>query len=300
MTELKLGMIGLDTSHCIAFSDLLNNKEHPHHVPGARVVYACPTGSEQFSLSRERIKRITGEVRDKFGVEILDSVEAVAERADAILQVSVDGRLHLEEFRKLAPYGKPVFIDKPLATTAADARAIFALSQQHGAPVVSCSSVRYAKGLAELGENVDVLACEASGPAAILDDFPGLFWYGIHTAEVLYSKMGPGCKEVCTRKTPLADMVIGIWEGGRIGTLHGYRYAGLRDYAVTVYTSQGIQQGLRINQPPAYALMLDKILEFFRTGLPPIDSALTLELIAFLEAANMSRESGEVVALQLL
>ncbi|MGI6082248.1 MAG: Gfo/Idh/MocA family protein [Limnochordia bacterium] len=298
MAELKLGMIGLDTSHCAAFSDILNNKEHPHHVPGAKIVYACPTGSEQFSLSRDRIEGFTNQLRDDFGVEILDSIEAVAERADAVLQISVDGRVHLEEFKRLTPYGKPVFIDKPLATSAADARAIFELSQRHGAPIMSCSSVRYAKGLAEVGEGAEILACEASGPAPILDDFPGLFWYGIHAAEVLYSKMGTGCKQVCTHKTPLADVVTGIWEDGRIGTLHAYRYPKMRDYAITVYTSQGIKQGLRLKEPPAYALMLAEILEFFRTGIPPIDSALTTELMAFLEAANMSRESGGAVSLE--
>ena len=297
MSELKLGMIGLDTSHCVAFSDILNNEDHPHHVSGAKIVYACPTGSEQFSLSRDRLEGFTDRVRDNFGVKILDSIEAVAERVDAILQISVDGRMHLEEFKRLAPFGKPVFIDKPLATSVADAKAIFELSQRHGAPVMSCSSVRYAKGLIEVGEDAEILACEASGPAPILDDFPGLFWYGIHAAEVLYSKMGTGCKKVCAHKTPLADMVTGIWEGGRIGTLHAYRYPRLRDYAVTVYTPQGIRQGLRLKEPPAYALMLAEVLEFFRTGISPIESALTIELMAFLEAANMSRDSGEAVSL---
>ena len=106
------------------FSDILNNEDHPHHVSGAKIVYACPTGSEQFSLSRDRLEGFTDQVRDNFGVKILDSIEAVAERVDAILQISVDGRMHLEEFKRLAPFGKPVFIDKPLATSVADAKAI--------------------------------------------------------------------------------------------------------------------------------------------------------------------------------
>lgn len=297
MAEMKLGMIGLDTSHCTAFSGLLNDKDHPHHVPGARVAYAFPAGSQQFSLSRERVERLTAEARDKFGVEILDSIEAVAEKADAILLTSVDGRLHLEEFRKLAPYGKPVFIDKPFATTTAEAKEIFALSQQHRAPVMSCSSIRYSKGLAELGDGAEIFGCEAFGPAAILDDFPGLFWYGIHTAEVLFSKMGAGCREVSTRKTDMADMVTGVWEDGRIGTLFGFRFKGLGGFGATVYSSKGIEHGIGAGQPPAYALMLDKILEFFRTGVSPIDSQVTRQIIAFLEAANRSRESGEVVLL---
>ncbi|MGI6083165.1 MAG: Gfo/Idh/MocA family oxidoreductase [Limnochordia bacterium] len=297
MAELKLGMIGLDTSHCQAFSGLLNNKEHPHHVPGATITHAFPGGSEQFSLSRERVERITAEVRDNAGVEILDSIEAVAEKVDAILLTSVDGRVHLEEFRKLAPFGKPVFIDKPFATSLADAKEILALSEQYKAPVLSCSSIRFSKGIDELGQDAEIFGCEAFGPAAILDDFPGLFWYGIHTAEVLFSKMGAGCKEVSVRKTDSADMVTGVWEDGRIGTLYGFRFKGLSGFGATVYSSKGIEHGIGASKPPAYALMLDKIIEFFRTGVSPIETQVMLEIVAFLEAANKGRESGEVISL---
>src|SRR5690606_9458678 len=109
MSDLKIGMIGLDTSHCPAFANLLNNASDPHHVPGGKVLYAYPGGSPQMALSRDRVEGITARMRDEFGVEILDSIEAVAERSDAILLESVDGRTHLEEFRRLAPFGKPVF-----------------------------------------------------------------------------------------------------------------------------------------------------------------------------------------------
>lgn len=299
MERLKIGMIGLDTSHCPAFTKLLSEEDNPHYVEGGRVVAAFPGGSENFSLSRNRVAQYTEQMRDEFNVEILDSIEAVAERCDAILLESVDGRQHLEQFKVLAKYGKPVFIDKPLTTSTVEAKEIFELSEKTNTPVFSASSLRYASGVAELGAGEHVLGCEAFGPMAILDDFPGLFWYGIHSAEVLFSKMGTDCKEVTVTRTEQADVVTGVWKDGRVGTLYGYRFQGMNGFGATVFTDKGVHQGVALGTPPWYALLLKEILKFFRTGISPIANEETLEIIAFLEAANTSRETGEAVTLSL-
>src|SRR5690606_13122259 len=136
---------------------------------------------------------------------------------------SVDGRQHLEQFAELAPFGKPVFVDKPITTASEDARALFDLAAKHGTPVYSTSSLRFASGIAELGAGEEVLGCEVYGPNAVLDDFPGLFWYGIHSAEILYAKMGRGCRRVQVFSTSKADVVAGEWEDERVGTIYGYR-----------------------------------------------------------------------------
>lgn len=98
MKELKVGIIGLDTSHVVAFTGLLNDKNHEYHIPGGKVLVAYPGGSPDFELSIGRVKGFTEELQTKYGVEIVDSVEAVAEASDAILLESVDGRVHLEQF----------------------------------------------------------------------------------------------------------------------------------------------------------------------------------------------------------
>lgn len=296
---MKIGMIGLDTSHCPAFADLLHNTQNPHHVPGGRIVAAFPGGSQALATSRDRVERFAAQMRDQFQVQILDSIEAVAEQVDAILLESVDGRQHRDQFARLAPFRKPVFIDKPLATSVSDAQAILELSRRSGAPVFSCSSIRYAMGVAELGAARRVLGCEAFGPAAVLADFPGLFWYGVHTAEVLFAKMGTGCREVVVRKTEVADAVIGTWADGRVGTMYGFRIPQLSTFGCTVFTDGGVFQGTARSQPPYYALLLPKILHFFQTGESPIEPAETLEITAFLEAANQSRETGEPIAIRL-
>jgi predicted dehydrogenase len=297
MSELKLGMVGLDTSHCPAFTKLLNDTANEHHVPGARLVCAYPGGSQAFSLSHQRVDGFTSDLRG-LGIEIKDSIEAVAESVDAVLLESCDGRQHLEQFERIAPAGIPVFIDKPLATTSADAKAIAELSEKHNAPILSCSSLRYNSSLAPLAAGKKVLGCEAFGPSPILEDFPGHFWYGIHSADVLFSKMGTGCREVAVRRADNAELLTGVWDDGRIGTVYGHHFAGdakCNDFGCTVFAEGGVQLAVAAGSPPAYALMLQQVVTFFQTRRSPIDLSETLEVVAFLEAANQSRETGKAV-----
>lgn len=300
MEALKLGMIGLDTSHCGAFTTLLNNTEHPHHVPGGRVVAAFPGGNPNLPISRDRVAQFTEQMRDQHKVEILDSVEAVAERTDAIFLESVDGGQHLEQFAKLAPFGKPVFIDKPFTCSVKDAEAIIELSTRYNTPIFSCSSIRYATGIVELGAGKKVMGCETFGPAAILDGYPALFWYGIHSAEVLFAKMGADCREVVVRKTDLVDAVVGTWDDGRVGTVYAHRIPKVNAFGATVFAEDGVSQGVAQSTPPAYANLLQQVIPFFRTGKSPIDVRETFAITAFLEAANTSRETGKPVTLARL
>lgn len=135
-------MIGLDTSHVSAFARLLNDPEQDYHVPGGRVVVAYPGGSPDFELSWSRLPGFRQELARNYGVSIAASPEEVAERSDAVLLTSVDGRVHLRQLEAIAPYRKPVFVDKPFAVSSEDARAMMALSGKYGFPLMSCSADR--------------------------------------------------------------------------------------------------------------------------------------------------------------
>ncbi len=190
-SELRIGLIGLDTSHAPAFTKLLNDASHSYHVAGGRVVAAFPGGSPDFGLSWNRVEAFTTQVRDEGGVAILDSPAAVAKSCDAIILSSVDGRVHLKQFEEIAPFGKPVFIDKPFATTSADAKAIAALAAQHDIPLMSASILRYGQPLIEALSTAEALVgADCSGPMDLEDTQPGLFWYGIHSVEMFVRRSG--------------------------------------------------------------------------------------------------------------
>ncbi len=302
--EIRVGMVGLDTSHCPAFTGILNDAGHDYHVPGAQVVAAYPGGSEQFSLSRDRVAGFTETLTQQYGVTLYDSIAALAQDVDAILLESVDGRQHLEQVRQMA-VGKPIFIDKPLTTSVADARALIEMARQTDTPIMSSSSLRYAAGIADLlgrgdGEPDAVVSCEAFGPAPVLEDYPGLFWYGIHSAEVLFAFMGRGCINVRAIPYREMDVVIGEWADGRLGLLRGTRFAKGR-FGCVVHTATETHVGLAQSTPPYYYLLLQEVVEFFKAGTSPIDIEETFEIIAFLEAADQSKvQGGAVVSVETL
>ncbi|WP_309122631.1 Gfo/Idh/MocA family oxidoreductase [Paenibacillus sp.] len=298
---MKLGMIGLDTSHCTAFAELLHDANHAYYVPGATVAVAFPGGSPDIELSRTRVGGFTERLAGEFGVKIVDSPVRVAEEADAILIEAMDGRAHLSLFREIAHYGKPVFIDKPLAVRSEDALAIRDLAAAHGVPLMSGSSLRFSGAVQEaldgVGGREKVIGADCFGPMAIEPSQPGWFWYGIHTVEMLYAAMGPGCVRVTASVSADHDVAVGEWRDGRIGIARGNR-SGNYGFGAAIHGIEATRYAdVSAYAKPFYASLVERIVEFCRTGEPAVPIDETVEIIRFMEAANESRETGKPVVL---
>lgn len=297
---LNIGLIGLDTSHVLHFSKLLNDKSHEYHVPGGRVTAAFPGGSPDFELSHTRVEGYTAQLRDELGVRIVASPEEAAEACDAIMLESVDGRVHLEQFRAIAPLGKPVFIDKPLTVRSDEAQEIAALAKQYGIPVMSSSALRFAEGMKEAQskqELGDIIGADCFGPMAIQPTQPGYFWYGIHSIEMLFALLGGGCAELTARANDDHDLITAVWQDGRIGTVRGNR-KGNNKFGGTVHRQKASHFiDVYANPKPYYASLLESVIRLFQTGKPGVALEETLEIIRFIEAANESRSTGKTVRL---
>ncbi|HEU0175390.1 MAG TPA: Gfo/Idh/MocA family oxidoreductase [Blastocatellia bacterium] len=291
--EIKVGMIGLDTSHVTAFTKLLNDKSDPNQVPGARVVAAFKGGSPDVESSRTRIDRFTAELKDKWGVEVVGSIEELCKKVDAVLLESVDGRPHLNQVRPVFAAKKRVFIDKPFAARYVEAREIVRLSRESGTPFFSSSSLRFANELQAMKRDEKLgamLGAFTYGPAPTEPHHPDLFWYGIHAVEMLYALMGAGCESVTRVHTDGADVVAGKWKDGRVGTMRGIR-DGKPDYGAVAF---GAKANLATPTPMKsdYRNLLVEIVKFFQTGAPPVPPDETLEMMAFMEAADLSKARG--------
>ncbi len=306
---LRLGLVGLDTSHVVQFTQILNDPKRPDHVPGARVVAAFTGGSPDVAASATRIERFTAEVTTKWGVELVDTIEGLCARVDAVILTSVDGRKHLEQARPVMAAHRRVFIDKPLAGSVRDAQEIVRLSRETATPFFSCSSERFLPELQALKASPElgaIVGASTHGPCPIENYVPDLFWYGIHAVEMLYALMGPGCETVTRVHAPGADVVVGLWKDGRIGVMRGIR-EGPTTYGAVAYGSKailslGAPRPGGVREPPSassYSEMLKGVLEFFRTGLPPVAPEETLEIMAFMQAADLSKSrQGAPVALK--
>ncbi|HEX5080420.1 MAG TPA: Gfo/Idh/MocA family oxidoreductase [Blastocatellia bacterium] len=291
--EIKVGMIGLDTSHVTAFTKLLNDKSDPNHVPGARVVAAFKGGSPDVESSRTRIDRFTAELKDKWGVEIVDSIEELCKKVDAVLLESVDGRPHLNQVRPVFAARKRVFIDKPFAAGYADALEIVRLSRESGTPFFSSSSLRFANDLQAMKRDEKLgatLGAFTYGPSPTEPHHPDLFWYGIHAVEMLYTLMGTGCESVTRVHADGADVVTCKWKDGRVGTMRGIR-DGKQDYGAVAFGAKA-NLSTPTSMKSDYRNLLVEIVKFFQTGATPVPPEETLEIMAFMEAADLSKARG--------
>ena len=298
---IRVGIIGYDTSHSPAFAEVLNNTGHPFHVPGARVVAGYPSYSDDIEFSRSRVEGFSEQMA-ALDVPVVDSIAALLEQVDAVLLESVDGRRHLPEVEPVLRAGKPVFVDKPFTASYADALAIARLVEETGGRVFSSSSLRYDANLTAILEDPalgSIHGCDAFSPATLESTNPGLYWYGIHGVEILYTFLGAGCVAVRCVATPDADLVVAEWGDGRVGTVRGTRQ-GAHDYGATVFANE-VHHATYSREIPIYAQLLRQVVPFFQGEPAPVPLDETLEIMAFMEAALVSsREDGRRVALSEL
>ena len=263
---------------------------------GYKIVAAFPRGSNDIKSSVDRIPGYTDEVK-KFGVEIVNSIDELLPGVDFVLLETNDGRLHLEQALKVFRAGKPVFIDKPVAASLTDAISIFKAAKHYNVPVFSSSSLRYISGTKEIAEGKigRVIGADTYSPATIEKTHPDLFWYGVHGVETLFTLMGTGCKTVTRSFTENTDVVVGVWDDGRIGTFRGTR-SGKGGYGGTVF---GEKEIFTLGEYQGYNPLLMKIIEFFSSGIPPVSAEETLAIFAFMEAAEESKlKDGASVSIE--
>ena len=292
-SEIRVGIIGTDSSHATAFTQLLNDKSSPNYVPGARVVAAFKGGSPDVEASRTRIDRFAAELKDKWGIEFVGSIEELSAKVDAVLLLSVDGRPHLNQVRPVFAAKKRVFIDKPLTASYADAREIVRLSRETGVPFFSSSGLRFVADIQALersDKHGGIVGASTFGPENLEPHHPDLFWYGIHAIEMLYTLMGPGCDRVTRVKTESGDTVVGTWKDGRIGTMRGL-IQGRQEYGAVVFGMKAVL-ATPVPMRSDYRGLLVEIVKFFQTGVPPVQPEETLEIMAFMEAADLSKARG--------
>ena len=287
---VRIGMIGLDTSHCEAFTKVINDPNAGADYADFKVTAAYPYGSKTIESSASRIPQYTEDIK-KYGVKITGSIEELLKETDVILLETNDGRLHKEQALQVIKARKKLFIDKPISASLEDAIDIFDAAKKNNVPVFSSSSLRFTPVVQEIasGKKIGkVFGADTFTPCTMEKTHPDLFWYGIHGVEMLYTILGRNCKQVIRAHQEETDVVTGIWKDGRIGTFRGTRN-GKHNYGGTAFGENG---NIAFAPDGGYEPLLKEIIKFFRTGVAPVDPQDTIELCAFMEAADESKRKG--------
>ena len=320
---IKVGVIGLDNYQAVAFTYLFHQAKEDEVLARLKVVCAVPVGSPDIEESVKGLPRWV-EQFEELEIEFTDSIDTLPEKVDAVLVMSLDGRKHLEQVTPVLKAGKPVYIGRPLAASLGDALEIFRLAKQYQTPIFSCSQHRFVPGFIGMRDHPQVgkvLGCSVYGGLSTEPHHGDFFWHGVHSAETLFTIMGPGCVSVTRASTADFDLVTGVWQDGRIGTYRAIRKGAVK-YSGIVFGEKGILRagnygyGVPVNWTPAkgentslpkgehwiapqgeymgYKGVAIEIAKFFQTGKPPVSAAETIEVFAFLEAAHESKRQGGV------
>ncbi len=293
--QVKIGIIGLDTSHSTAFTKFLNGENKKEEFKDFRIVAAYPYGSKTIKSSFDRIPGYTKQV-EELGVEIVPSIAELLEKVDCVMLETNDGNLHLEQANEVFKSGKIMFIDKPIGASLAQTIAIFELAKKYNVPIFSSSALRFVQQNLDLREGKlgRVLGADCYSPSTPEPSHPDFGWYGIHGVETLFTVMGTGCVSVNRMSSDSTDVVTGKWTDGRIGTFRGLQQ-GKPNYGGTAFTSTGI---FPVGTYSGYEFLLSEILKFFRTRVAPVSEKETVEIFTFMEASNESkRKGGKIISM---
>jgi hypothetical protein len=289
---IRAGMIGLDTSHVPAFARLFNSEKAGEELAGVKVVAGYPGGTD-IPASKDRVEGFTGKLRE-MKIEIVPTIPELLAKVDVVMLESVDGRIHLEEAIPVIKAGKPLWIDKPVAGSLADAIVIYELAKRHNVPCFSASSLRFNPALKQVleDEKIGGVAGAATwGSCSYSPGTPDMFFYGIHGIEPLFVLMGRGCETVSRVQTKDTDFVTGVWQGGRVGTYRGIRKNNASSGAI-VYGAKSIAELPKSGGGGGYAALCREIAKFFQSGQPPVTAEETIEIFTFMEAADESKRQG--------
>jgi predicted dehydrogenase len=289
---IRLGIVDFDTSHAVEFTKRLNHVDiaEEQWVEGAKVVAGVPGRSQ---INPDVIPKNTEQLK-KYGVAILDDPGELFGKIDAVLVESVDGSVHLERARPFLERGLPTYVDKPFACSQDDARALMTLATTKHVPIMSSSSLRYAPEVvaARGGKDPagDIRGVSTYGPAPTHPRNPGLFHYGIHPVEMLYTLMGAGCRTLTCLSNADGEVATGVWDDGRIASVRGIR-KGRADYGFTLFGTKAVETH-GVSTQFIYRELLKQIVRMFETKEMPIDPRETLEIVAFIAAAKQSADAG--------
>ncbi len=286
----RLGVIGVDSSHLPEFTRrikaLNESGESRCKVtalwdPGNHDLPNAPTWKKQ---------------AEEMGVSPIASCDAMLDQVEGVLVLAVNGNKHAALARAALERGLPTYIDKPLTCDLNQARQLLAMARKSSARCYSASSLRFAAEIESIkrGALGKLHAIDAFGPGELHESMAGLFFYGVHTIDMVDAIWGPGVKRVSAIHMSDRDLLDLEYNDGRYARLRMER-KGSYDFGATVHGEKGLTQ-FKVDFADVYNRLVKGMVRFFAGGPAPAAMRDIVENVAVMEAGNqsMSRDGAWV------
>ena len=294
--DLRLGMIGLDSTHSVEFTRRFQSQDCPliQRVSGARVTrcmrfetpFQGPAGLDERQAQLERLD-----------VLVTDDLETAISDIDALMILINDPTLHLPYLQRCSELSVPIFIDKPLAENIDSAKKIYSIINKYGLRICSTSSLRFAPELQQACEAIPIPQhVNVHGILSRASAGSSLIWYGVHAIEMLVSSIGRGASTVSTHTCGEHAIIVLDYSDGRTGVVELYTgngvYGGVlrSDLQVAPYT---------VDFSGVYSAMLTAIMPFLNGKNSPVPIEDTDEVMAILDAAERSAQTGSAATIRI-
>lgn len=297
MQEIRVAVIGMDTSHAVELPKLMQDPEAPFKISGLRVTRAMrfetPFQNKEGLDAREAYLRT-------IGVEVTEDFDYAVGDCDAIMLEVNDPTLHLEYFEKAAVLGKPIFLDKPFADTVENTRKIIEIGKKYNVRYFTASSLRFTIGLNNLVDSkINVNSAYAWGPLGKAAAGSSIVWYGVHTFEQVERIMGIGAESVTTVDSGKGLVCVVKYKDGRsaVAELNENKWV----YGAVIRDDAGNDAMCSVpGKRPFYCSLMEQIRLFFLGAEAPVSIEDSFEVMALCEAAEKSFVTGKPAQVEQL
>lgn len=282
--SVRIGAIGIDSSHLPEFTKRINALNERGETR-CRVTSFWSDGRHDLPTDQAAKWRAS---TLEMGASEAKSLDELLDNVDATMVLAVNGNRHLELARAPLKRGLPTYIDKPLTCDLKEAKQLLAAARKSNARCYSASSLRFASEVPEMDKSKlgKLVAIDAYGPGELNAAMQGLFFYGVHTIEMVDAIWGPGVKRVSAITMPERDLVDLDYHDGRYARLRLERGAAYA-FGATVHGEKEVV-GFKVDFADVYKRLVNGMTGFFEGGEAPAKLRDIVENVAVMEAGNAS------------
>ncbi len=275
----------------IGFVDYYLSEWHANNYPAWIKEVNKELGTDytvKYAWAEMDISPVDGVSTDKWCADMgtirCNTIEELCEKSDVIIVLAPSNpEKHLEYAKKVLPYGKPTYIDKPFSDSTESAKEIFDIAKQYNTPFFSTSALRYAT---ELDEVETCSAITTLGSGSNLEE------YIIHQVEMVVKKLGLGAVAIKAQEIGKCQYSFTIkYNDGRMAGMNFVK--GGTPFVVTMSPNDDIDAVYKVIGSDFFILLIKDIIKFFETKTPSFDTNETLEVNKILVAAVNAKHSPD-------